>query len=185
MTSAGATTSASPASCSAAPAVSDRMSTGSCSPTRTASLATRFIPSTIGLTSDDVGDPQGRDRHRVVGAVVDPDRLLVGFGQAVDPGHDLADRGAVLGVLGNRRPRRRLDGDEPDPLSELRPALEQLLEGQEAAQGVLRRLDPIGPDDDCRIAGPLESGRGAVPGGCRPRPSGRTGSGRAGSTEIG
>ncbi len=51
LTSAGATVSASCASCSAAPAVSDRTRTGSRSPTSTASFATRFMPSRTGLTS--------------------------------------------------------------------------------------------------------------------------------------
>ena len=106
---------------------------------------------------DDVGAAHRRDRHRVVRAVVDPDRLVVGLGQAVDAGDHLADRGGVLGVLADGGPRRRVDGHEADRRTELRVAVQQLLEGEEAAERVLRRFDAVGAHDHPRVAGPLET----------------------------
>src|SRR5207237_7594168 len=89
-------------------------------------------------------------------AVVRPDRLLVRIAQPVDPRDHLAHRGRVRRVFLDPLAAWRLDGHEADLPAELRPPLEEGLEGEEAAQDVLRRLDPVGADDEARRARPGE-----------------------------
>ena len=47
----------------------------------------------------DIGQTKRGDRHRVVGPVVDPDRLIVGLREAVDPRDDFAYRCRIVRVL--------------------------------------------------------------------------------------
>ncbi len=95
----------------------------------------------------DVGQPQRRDRHRVVGPVVDPDRLLVGIGSPLIRATTSRTAVAYSAYSGTSVRVGAWTARKRTRFRELGPPPEQVLEGEEAAQHVLRRLDPVGADD--------------------------------------
>ena len=105
------------------------------------------MPSTTGLTST----TSASDSAAIASAYSEPSSSqigrCVGIGHAIHAGDHLAHLGGVAGVLGHVLAADRLDGQEADGLAQIGPPLEQRLEREEAAQHVLRRLQPVDADD--------------------------------------
>ena len=165
-TSAAETVSASCASCSAAPAVSDSTRRGA-PPTIAASFATQVHAVDHRVDQHHVGERERGDRQRVLGAVEQPDRRRIGVGHAVDAGDDLAHRGGVARVLGHVLAADRLDRQEADLLPQVRPALQQMprTRGSRATRSSTAPAGRRGRSAaDCRLApGARGAHRAAVP----------------------